>query len=165
MQHRTGLIPRFRLSILAFSGGFRLLLAFYARLLIMLTATYFCEDAGTGTFAFEPLQSAFKGFIFTNANFHLFPPSLRRFLLLGEDAGNYYMQGKTISQERNPREIPCRSVFFPGALSRSDPFPFSPPMWYNEAAVLPRKGCTRFENRPVYRQFFPHRGRRGTRRL
>ncbi len=78
----------------------------------MLTATNFCEDAGTGTFAFEPLQSAFKGFIFTNANFHLFPPSLRRFLLSREDAVSYYMQGKTISQERNLRKKCALTAFF-----------------------------------------------------
>ena len=60
-------------SVAALPSGFRLLLALYAGLLIMLTLTNLGHDAGAGALALETLQSAFQGFVFLDTYFrHLF---------------------------------------------------------------------------------------------
>ena len=62
-------------SILALAGGFRLLLALDAGLLIMLTLADFRQNAGPGTLPFEALQRAFQRFILFHTDFrHSFPP-------------------------------------------------------------------------------------------
>ena len=53
-------------SIFALAGSFCLLLALYAGLFVMLTLANFLQHAGACTLAFEPLQSAFQGFILAN---------------------------------------------------------------------------------------------------
>ena len=67
---------RANLSVLALTSGFRLLLALYAGLLIMLPFPGLCQNAGTGGHALEPSQRAFQGFILPNAYFRhrVFPP-------------------------------------------------------------------------------------------
>ena len=47
-------------SVFALTGGFSLLLALYAGLLIMLPFPGLGEDAGTGSHALETSQSAFQ---------------------------------------------------------------------------------------------------------
>ena len=64
-------------SILALAGSFSLLLALYARLLVMLALTNFLNDAGAGALALKPLQSALQGFILTDAYLGHCYPSFR----------------------------------------------------------------------------------------
>lgn len=62
-------------SVLPLSRGFRLLLALYAGLLVMLALAHFGEDAAAGALALEPLQRAFKRFVFLDPYLrHLYPP-------------------------------------------------------------------------------------------
>ena len=53
--------------ILALTGSFGFLLALYAGLLIMLTLASLCQNTCASTLTFEPLQSAFQGFVFADA--------------------------------------------------------------------------------------------------
>ena len=62
--------------ILALSGGFRLLLALYAGLLIVLTPADLSKDAGACAFPFKPFKSTFQGLVFAYTNFHHFPSPL-----------------------------------------------------------------------------------------
>jgi hypothetical protein len=63
-------------SILALSGGFRLLLPFYAGLFIMLTPADFCQDARTGAFTLKPFKSTLQRLVFSNTDFHFLIPPL-----------------------------------------------------------------------------------------
>ena len=67
---------RVNLSVLALASGFRLLLALYAGLLIVLPFPGLGQNAGAGGHALEPSQSAFQRFILLNAYFRhcVFPP-------------------------------------------------------------------------------------------
>ena len=66
---------------LALAGRFGLLLALDAGLLVMLPLPGFCEDAGTGSHALEPSQSALQRFVIANTYFrHLVFPPLARLL-------------------------------------------------------------------------------------
>ena len=62
-------------SVLPLSRGFRLLLALYAGLLVMLALAHLGQDAAAGTLALEAFQSALKRFVFLYTNLrHCFPP-------------------------------------------------------------------------------------------
>ena len=54
-------------SVLALTCSFCFLLAFHAGLLIMLTLASLCQNTCASTLTFEPLQSAFQGFVFADA--------------------------------------------------------------------------------------------------
>ena len=60
-------------SILALAGGFSLLLALHAGLLIVLTTTDLGEDATAGALALPSLESAFQGFVFSDSDFQFSP--------------------------------------------------------------------------------------------
>ena len=64
------------LLVLALTGGFRLLLALYAGLLIMLPFSGFSQNAGTGSHTLESAKSALQRFVFPNTYFRhrVFPP-------------------------------------------------------------------------------------------
>ena len=61
-------------SVLALTCSFCFLLAFHAGLLIMLTLASLCQNTCASTLTFEPLQSAFQGFILADAYLgHCYP--------------------------------------------------------------------------------------------
>lgn len=61
-------------SVLALACSFSLLLTLYAGLLIMLTLASLCQNTCASTLTFEPLQSAFQGFVFADAYLgHCYP--------------------------------------------------------------------------------------------
>ena len=63
----------------ALTGGFSLLFAFDAGLLIMLAFTNFLENAAAGALPLEPFERTFQGLIFADTNLGHFYPSPRSF--------------------------------------------------------------------------------------
>ena len=58
----------------ALTGGFSLLFAFDAGLLIMLAFTNFLENAAAGALPLEPFERTFQGLIFADTNLgHCYP--------------------------------------------------------------------------------------------
>ena len=64
------------LLVLALASSFRLLLAFYAGLLVMLPLSDLSKNAGAGSHALKSPQRALQGFIIPNTYFRhrVFPP-------------------------------------------------------------------------------------------
>ena len=68
-------------SVLALACSLSLFLAFYAGLFIMLTLASLCQNTCASTLTFEPLQSAFQGFILADAYLGHCYPSPRSYRL------------------------------------------------------------------------------------
>ena len=68
-------------SVLALTCSFCFLLAFHAGLFIMLALASLCQNTCASTLTFEPLQSAFQGFVFADAYLGHCYPSPRSFRL------------------------------------------------------------------------------------
>ena len=75
----SGKPERGRLLPLALASSFCFLLAFHAGLFIMLALASLCQNTCASTLTFEPLQSAFQGFVFADAYLGHCYPSPRSF--------------------------------------------------------------------------------------
>ena len=80
-------------SVLALAGSLGLLLTLYAGLFIMLTLASLCQNTCASTLTFEPLQSAFQGFVFADAYLgHCYPsPRSYRLTLTGSYGEHVYI--------------------------------------------------------------------------
>ena len=74
LPEREGLVSKLPFAL---AGGFSLLLAFNAGLLVMLTLANFLENAAAGALPLKPFERTFQGLIFADTNLRHFYPSPR----------------------------------------------------------------------------------------
>ena len=94
----SGKPERGRLLPLALASSFCFLLAFHAGLLIMLALASLCQNTCASTLTFEPLQSAFQGFVFADAYLgHCYPsPRSSRHSLFVQNLSKAYSDHRDI---------------------------------------------------------------------